>query len=54
MTPRLLQWDAQHASVAERELARQANACSGLPALQQAARAAPAPQDLRIGSSPPA
>ena len=54
MTPRLLQWDAQHANAAERELARQANARSGLPALQQAARAAPAPQDLRIGSSPPA
>jgi alkane 1-monooxygenase len=24
MTPRLLQWDAQHANAAERELARQA------------------------------
>jgi len=39
MTPRLLQWDAQHANPAERELARQANARSGLPALQAVARA---------------
>lgn len=38
MTPRLLQWDAQHANAAERELARQANARSGLPALAQAAQ----------------
>lgn len=39
MTPRLLQWDAQHANATERELARQANARSGLPALQAAALA---------------
>jgi alkane 1-monooxygenase len=38
MTPRLLQWDAQHANAAERELARQANARSGLPALARAAQ----------------
>jgi alkane 1-monooxygenase len=37
MTPRLLQWDAQHANATERELARQANARSGLRRLQQAA-----------------
>ena len=37
MTPRLLQWDAQHATATERELARQANARSGLRRLQQAA-----------------
>jgi alkane 1-monooxygenase len=36
MTPRLLQWDAQHANAAERELARQANARSGLSALARA------------------
>ena len=38
MTPRLLQWDAQHANAAERELARQANARSGLSALARAAQ----------------
>lgn len=36
MTPRLLQWDAQHANAAERALAKQANARSGLRPLQQA------------------
>jgi len=41
MTPRLLQWDAEHANATERELARQANARSGLPALQAAAQVMP-------------
>jgi alkane 1-monooxygenase len=36
MTPRLLQWDAQQANAAERALAHQANARSGLRQLQQA------------------
>jgi alkane 1-monooxygenase len=38
MTPRLLQWDAQHANAAERELARQANLRSGLLELERAAQ----------------
>lgn len=38
MTPRLLQWDAQHANPAERELARQANLRSGLRRLARAAQ----------------
>ncbi len=41
MTPKLLHWDAHHASPTERELARQANARSGLAALALAARALP-------------
>ena len=35
MTPRLLAWDRDHASPRERELAAQANAASGLRALQE-------------------
>jgi alkane 1-monooxygenase len=44
MTPRLLQWDAQHANAAERELARQANARSGLSALARASQGTPSTQ----------
>lgn len=36
MTPKLLAWDRDYASPRERELAAQANAASGLPALAQA------------------
>jgi alkane 1-monooxygenase len=41
MTPKLLHWDAHHATAAERDLARQANARSGLAALALAARVLP-------------
>jgi alkane 1-monooxygenase len=44
MTPRLLQWDAQHANAAERELAHQANARSGLSALARASQGTPSTQ----------
>lgn len=38
MTPKVQQWDATHASLAERRLAAEANARSGLPALMAADR----------------
>jgi alkane 1-monooxygenase len=37
MTPRLVAWDRDHASVGERHLAAEANARSGVPALVRAA-----------------
>lgn len=40
MTPRVLAWDRDHATPEERELAAQANARSGIPALQRATVAA--------------
>jgi alkane 1-monooxygenase len=42
MTPRLLAWDRDYASPAERRLAARANASSAIPALKQAGTAAPA------------
>ncbi|MDY6942365.1 MAG: alkane 1-monooxygenase [Pseudomonadota bacterium] len=42
MTPKLLEWDAHWANDRERELAREANGKSGIPALVDAARQGPA------------
>jgi NAD(P)H-flavin reductase/ferredoxin len=42
MTPRLLAWDLDHATPAERRLAAEANRRSGLPALTRASGPAPA------------